>query len=147
MAVAAKYRFLHQGASTPDVAFFPRVSLPTGSRGFGERRPSLFLPLWAQKDAGPWSFFGGGGYTLRQGRDVWTGGVALTRTATPRLVVGGEVYYRTSDEPGGRAFTALNLGAAYRVTGRWSLLASGGPGLQARERGKAAFYVSLKADY
>jgi hypothetical protein len=36
----------------------------------------------------------------------------------------------------------------YRLNDHWSLLASGGPGIQnAREEGRYAFYASLKADY
>ena len=147
--VAAKYRFLHQarGSDTPDLAFFPRITLPTGERRFGERRPTLFLPLWAQKDAGPWSVFGGGGYKIRPGRDVWSTGLAVTRAAGNRLVVGGEVFHETPDEQGGRAFTGMSIGFAYRLSDRWSLLASGGPGLQNRAQGKFNVYLGLKADY
>src|SRR6202035_5255373 len=59
--LAAKYRFLTQQNFGLDVAVFPRVFLPSGSSNVGERRASYLLPIWTQKDWGPWSAFGGGG--------------------------------------------------------------------------------------
>jgi hypothetical protein len=149
VAVAAKYRFLHQGEASPrpDVAFFPAVTLPTGDARLGEGRPTLFLPLWAQKDYGPWSLFGGGGYQVRPGPDVWRTGLALTRALNERLVLGGEIYHHTEEERGAGAFTGMNLGLAYKASRHWSLLASGGPGVDNRSEGKFSLYVSLKADY
>lgn len=64
--LAAKYRFLHQADFGWDVSLFPRVFLP-GATGLGDDHAALFLPLWAQKDFGPWSLFGGGGCTLQEG--------------------------------------------------------------------------------
>ena len=94
---------------------------------------------------------GGGGYQLNPGagnRDFWTGGLALTRGVSDRLSLGGEVYHRSRDAAGGHAFTGLNVGMSYRMTDHWSLLASGGPGIEnARSEGRYDFYVSLKADY
>lgn len=147
--VGAKYRFLHQakGRLTPDVAFSPSVTLPTGRDRFGEGSATLFLPLWAQKDVGPWSVFGGGGYEIRPGRDVWESGVAVTRSIGERLTVGSEVYHHTSEEPGEAGFTGLNVGVVYQLSDRWSLLASGGPGVQNRSQGRYSVYASLKADY
>jgi hypothetical protein len=147
--LAAKYRFLHQaeGSLAPDMAFFPKVSLPSGRGDFSEGHATLFLPIWAQKDFGPWSVFGGGGYHLRPGRNVWLTGLAATRSAGERLSIGGEVFHETPDEPGARAYTGMNLGMAYRLSERWSFLASGGPSLQNRSAGKFNLYVSLKADY
>jgi hypothetical protein len=149
LEVATKYRFIRQSAAggMPDVAFFPKVSVPTGDHGFGEGRATLFLPLWAQKDVGPWSIFGGGGRQLRRGRDTWLAGLAVTRAAGERLSIGGEVFHETAEERGGRPYTAANVGVAYRVSERWSVLASAGPGLRNRREGRFNAYVSLKADY
>ena len=67
--LAAKYKFLHQSDDgwLPDVSVFPRVLIPT-QHNFGYDRTNLFLPIWAEKDFGPWSVFGGGGYELNPGR-------------------------------------------------------------------------------
>lgn len=150
---AAKYKFLHQkeGSWTPDVAVFPRLFIPTAPARFASRRANLLLPIWAQKDFKEWSVFGGGGYQLNPGganRDFWTSGLAVTRQFTDRLNLGAEVFHRTRDVADGRDFTGMNLGMVLKLTDHWSLLASGGPGLQnARTEGRYQFYVSLKADY
>jgi hypothetical protein len=151
--LAAKYKLLHQadGSALPDVAVFPRLFLPTAPARFASRRANLLLPVWAGKDFGKWSVFGGGGYQLNPGaenRDFWTSGLAVTRQINERLALGMEVTHRTADARDGRAFSGVNLGATYQFADHWSLIASGGPGIQnAREEGQYDFYVALKADY
>jgi hypothetical protein len=151
--LAFKYKFLHQSEGTlvPDVAFFPRAFLPTAGRRFGSGRLSLLLPLWAQKDFGKWSLFGGGGYTINPGagqRNFWLTGIGLSRAVNDRVMLGAEIYRQTADADDGRRFTALNFGGSYRLSEHWSLLASGGPGIEhARSQGRAVFYAALKADY
>jgi hypothetical protein len=150
---AAKLKFVHQDKDgwRPDVAVFPRLFLPTAPARFASRQVGLLLPVWAEKDFGPWAVFGGGGFQLNPGagnRDFWTGGLAVTRQVTERLNLGAEITHRSREAEEGRDFTAANLGVIYRLTDHWSLLASGGPGLQnARDDGRYDFYVSLKADY
>ena len=151
--LAAKYRFLHQSETglTPDAAFFPRVIAATGGSRFGTGHTALLLPVWAAKDFGPWSVFGGGGYEINPGagqRDFWLSGLGVTRAISKRLAVGAEVYHHTRDTQDGRAFTGVNLGALYRVPSHWSVIASAGPGVQNTTReGNYAFYAALKADY
>jgi hypothetical protein len=150
---AVKYRFLHQsdGTLTPDVAFFPRVFLPTASPGLESSRTDLLLPIWAEKDWGDWSLFGGGGYQFNPGpgdHDFWTGGVVLTRQVTKALNLGAEVWGHTKDLTTDGDFAGVNLGLDYRLTPHWSLLAAGGPGLKnAAQEGRWYFYLALKADY
>lgn len=151
--VAAKYKFLHQadGSPLPDVAFFPRIFVPTAGRRFGTRRLSLLLPLWAQKDVGPWSVFGGGGYDINPGpgqRDFWLTGIGLQRALGERLSLGAEIYRQTADADDARRFTGVNFGALYKLNAHWSLLGSAGPGIEhARSEGRYNIYVALKADY
>jgi hypothetical protein len=151
--LAAKYRFLHQAAGgwTPDLAFFPRLFTPTGSGAFAGSRLSVFLPIWAQKDFGKWSLFGGGGYDINPGRDnrdFWLSGLGLSRAITDRFSLGAEIYYQTADARDAKAFTGLNIGTTYKLTDHWSLLASAGPGVQnARRQGQYDFYFSLEATY
>lgn len=150
---AAKYKLLHQreGSWTPDVAVFPRLFLPTASRGFDTGHVQLLLPVWAQKDFAGWSLFGGGGYQINPGadnRNFWTGGVALSRRVNERLMLGAEVYHHTPDSVGGRQFTGVNLGGQWKLNKHWSLMLAGGPGVQnAREEGQYDVYFALKADY
>jgi hypothetical protein len=128
--MGVKYRFVHDEAAGISVAIFPRVILPTASSGFGTGQLRLLLPVWAQKDFGPWSLFGGGGYTINPGpgnRGFWQSGLALTRPVTPRLSLGAEVTHQGPDAAGARSTTALGVGGIYHVAGPFSLLFSGGP--------------------
>jgi hypothetical protein len=151
--LAAKYKFLHQsdGSLIPDVSFFPRAFVPTAGRRFGTRRLSFLLPLWAQKDFGDWSLFGGGGYDINPGagqRNFWLTGVGLQRKISDRFSIGAEIYRQTADADDARRFTGVNVGALYRLSGHWSLIGSAGPGIEhARSQGRYAFYAALKADY
>lgn len=147
--VAAKYKFVHQkdGSIIPDIAFFPRLFLPTSRES---RRTQVLLPLWAQKDLGPWAVFGGGGYQVNPGpgnRDYWLQGVGVTRTVTKRLTLGAEIYHQGPDAFDAKPFTGVNVGASYRLKAPFSLLVSFGPGLQnPRSEGHYAFYTALKLD-
>jgi hypothetical protein len=149
--LAAKYQILHQDKDALGLAVFPRVFLPTGGRRYSTGHVSLLLPVWAQRDFGPWSVFGGGGYTLNPGgdqRNFWIAGLGASRTMSKSLSLGVEVFHQTRDAADARDSTVLNVGATWRLNDHWSLLASGGPGLQnARQEGRYIFYMSLKADY
>jgi hypothetical protein len=133
--LAIKYRFVHSEAAGFQIAVFPRVFLPTGGKRFGTGRASLLLPVWAQKDFGPWSVFGGGGYTINPGpanRDFWQAGLAVTRDVSKRLSLGGEATWEGADSVRGHATTGLGAGAIYKLGGPFSLLVSGGPTRQNR---------------
>ena len=144
--LGVKYRLLNDEQAGFSVAIFPRVILPTASHGFGTGRLRLLLPVWAQKDFGPWSLFGGGGYTINPGagnRDYWQSGLALTRTVTPRLSLGAEITHQGPDAAGARSTTALGAGGIYHVAGPVSLLFSGGPVFEHRGGTGVDFYAAL----
>ena len=150
IVVSVKYRFLQQSDHTPlpDVAVFPALTLPTQARAFGPARVALFLPLWAQKDFGAWSTFGGGGYTINPGpgrRDFTLAGWGVTRQVSKRLNLGLEIYHQTPDTVDGKALTAVAGGVIYQLTRHFALMASGGPALQnASQAGQAVFYAALQ---
>lgn len=128
-----KYRFLDDAGSHVQVAFFPGVTLPTARSGLGAGRVTALLPIWAQKDLGPWSIFGGGGYAINPGpgnRNYWTGGLAVSRLITDRLLLGLEADRQGPDTLGGNGATRLGVGAVYRLHGAMRLLASCGPTLE-----------------
>jgi hypothetical protein len=153
IGLAVKYRFLHQadGSLIPDVAFFRGLVTPPASHPLAADRFGLLLPIWTQKDFGKWSVFGGGGYDINTGRDnrnFWLTGVGLMRAVTDYITLGGEIYHQTADTWDARTFTGTNLGAIYKINNHWSLLASGGPGIQnSRQGGQYDFYFSLGATY
>lgn len=128
--LGVKYRFLHSEAAGLDVSIFPRLILPTAGRRFGTGRAAMLLPVWAQKDLGAWSVFGGGGYTINPGagnRDYWQGGLALTRTVSKRLSLGGEATIEGADSRGGHRSIGLDAGGILKLGGPFALLASAGP--------------------
>jgi hypothetical protein len=130
LKASVKYRFYNDEAAGFQVAAFPGVTLPTASHGMGAGKVTAFLPVWAQKDMGPWSVFGGGGYAVNPGsgnRDYWTGGVAVTREFGKSLLLGAELDRQGPDTVGGRASTSAGLGAIVDLKGPLRLLASGGP--------------------
>jgi hypothetical protein len=150
--LAVKYRFLHQADDTwtPDVAIFPRLFAPTADRQFGTGKFGLLLPIWMEKDVGPWSMFGGGGYQINPGagqRDFWQGGLAISRTIGERLSLGAEVYGQTRDARAGGAYETVNVAATYKLVKHWSLLASAGPAWSSGSEDGYVFYFALKADY
>jgi hypothetical protein len=143
--LSAKYRFYHDEAAELSIAAFPGVSLPTGSNGMSARKVTALLPIWAQKDIGAWSIFGGGGYAINPGagnRDYWTGGVAVTRTIGERLLLGAEVDRQGADTVGGSGSTRLGLGAIYQLKAPLRVLASGGPTFD-DAGGNAGFHAFL----
>lgn len=138
-----KYRFFHSEAAGVSIAAFPRLIVPSGGHRFGTGRAAYQLPVWAQKDFGGWSLFGGGGYTINPGagnRDYWKGGVALTREVTPRLTLGAEATHQGPDARDARPGSTLGLGGTWRVKGPASLLFSAGPGFERGTR-QAQFHA------
>ena len=150
--LAAKYKLVSQsdGSWLPDIAIFPRVFLDSGTR-FTPERPGLFLPIWAEKDFGPWAVFGGGGLQINPGageRNFWQSGLAVTRSFGDRLSLGVEAFHQTAPDFASKPFTGVNVGATYRLTKHWTLMASGGPGVEnARRADQYDFYAALLATY
>jgi hypothetical protein len=126
------------------------VTLPTGSNGFSAEKVTGFLPVWFQKDSGPWSVFGGGGYAFNPGagnRDYLTGALAVSREITPRFLLGVEAERTGADTIGGNATTSLGIGAIYKLNETYRLLASSGPTFE--DGGETGFhsFVALGPDF
>jgi hypothetical protein len=66
MELGLKYGFIHQTKHRPQIGSFTMLELPTGNpdKGLGVGRVWYKLPLWAEKEIGPWSLVGGAGYVL-----------------------------------------------------------------------------------
>jgi hypothetical protein len=130
LEASLKYRVYNDAPSGIQIAVFPGITLPTGGNRMSTGHVTALLPVWAQKNAGAWSVFGGGGYAINPGagnRDFWTGGVAISREVNERLTVGLEANIEGPSEIGGSATTSLGLGALYDLPGPLRLLASTGP--------------------
>ncbi len=150
VAVSAKYRFYHDEQAGLQIAAFPGITIPTASNSLGAGRVTGLLPIWLQKDWGKWSVFGGGGYAINPGagnRDYWTGGMAISRQFSDKLLLGIEADRSGADTVGGKGSTSLGIGAIYQLKAPFRLLASGGPTFA--DGGGAAgfhFFIALGLD-
>jgi hypothetical protein len=130
IALSVKYRFYHNEDLGLSIAAFPGITLPTASKGMGADVVTGLLPIWFQKNSGPWSVFGGGGYAINPGddnRDYLTGAVAVSRQFTPNLAIGIEAERNGATTKDGHATTSLGLGTIYQLAAPYRLLASAGP--------------------
>jgi Putative MetA-pathway of phenol degradation len=123
-----KYRFIDEDANgwRPEVAFFPQFSIPVGSASHTTPTTEL-LPLWMQKNFGPWAAFGGGGWTHNPGagnRDFFNYGIALSYQIVPRLQLGAEMFGQSRSATTSDATTALGLGAILDFSETWHLIGS-----------------------
>ncbi len=113
--VGLKLRFVQESAAHPQIAFYPAVVMPTGKagNGLGDGNTRLFLPLWAQKDVGRWTVFGGGGLWHNPGpgnRDFTFSGIAAQREVSETFSYGLEVFHSTADSIGGAPSTGFSAG-------------------------------------
>ncbi len=150
--LGVKYRFVEQDKKdwTPSLAFYPLLETPSGdaARGLGAGRMRAFLPIWAQKDMGDWTTFGGGGFWINPGpgaKNYVFFGWVLQRKLSDQLAVGVELFHQTPSTIGGMQATGFNVGATYDLTEHYHLLASAGKGLQhARETNAFSWYLGLQ---
>jgi hypothetical protein len=149
LEIGVKYRFFRDEKRSVQAAIFPRVILPTSSNGLGGSRTRLLLPLWLQKDFGPTSLFGGGGYEINPGpgnRDFWQAGLALTHDFSDKLSMGAELTYQTRDSVGGASAVGVNGGLIRKLGGPFSLLIAGGPSFSGGRTGYHS-YLALALNY
>jgi len=129
--LGVKYRFLHEGESQPQAAFYPQIVLPSGDarQGLGNGRAQAFIPLWFQKSWGPWTSFGGGGYWINPGlgNENWTFiGAALQRDFGDHVSLGAELFFHSAAQTDDVDGLGSNLAFLYHFTPRDSLVFSAG---------------------
>ncbi len=164
--LGVKYRFLDETPSRPMVGIFPQVELPTGdqSKGLGNGRAWVKLPLWLQRDWGAFTTYGGFGYAYNPApgqRNYFYGGLLAQYTLGPRLTLGGDVFLQGATANSPQAVTAGGAGASssgiqaagtrssaiweaggqYNITPDFSLLFSAGHSFQGD--GNAVAYLGL----
>jgi hypothetical protein len=129
--LGVKFRFIQETEHFPQVGIFPLLEVPTGSEsdGLGSGHVQAFLPLWLQKSFGDWTVYGGSGYGINPGagNENWGfGGLVVQRHVTKNVLLGAEVYHRTTTEASRRSDTAFNLGTVIDFTEHQHLLFSAG---------------------
>jgi hypothetical protein len=131
LQLGVKYRFLHETNGWPQMAIYPAVTLPTGdaSRGLGNGRAWVQIPVWLQKSWGPWTTYGGGGPAVNSApghRNYLFGGWLVQRDFGEHLTLGGELYAQGQDLDDDKGFLAVNFGGEYRFNEHFSILSSAG---------------------
>ena len=153
--LGVKYRFITPGDDDwyPQVGVFPLVEVPVGNQalGFSTGHAQVFLPLWLQKDMGPWTVYGGGGWWINPGpgnTEYGFVGAALWRRIGEQLDVGAELFHQTSPAAGVPDSTGFNLGAIYDVSATWHLLSSVGTGMQNRAAtNQLSYFLALQLTF
>jgi hypothetical protein len=147
LQLGVKYRFLHQDQIGWDVAFFPHYYLSSFTPEAAQPYASYLLPIWMEKDWGPWSTFGGGGCVIQQGathKNFCFGSWALTRALSPQLRLGAELVHQAGDAWGTPSSTGIGAGMQYDFSACHHLLAYIGPTLQnAEQTTRYSWYIAL----
>jgi hypothetical protein len=104
-----KYRFVQESDNRPQIAFAPQISIPATA---GDHAIP-FLPIWLEKNWGPWTAYGGGGLYLNSGEGnrnfTYIGGV-LKRPISPVTTLGVEFYGQSPDTVDATYTTGTTIG-------------------------------------
>ena len=121
MELGAKVAYIKESKYVPQIGTFTMFEMPTGNydKGLGIGKVWYRLPLWLQKNFGPWLLDGGAGETVvsQTGyRNFPYGGFLLKYTFGERLEFGGEVFAHGGEgvaAPQTQASTMIDLGGVY----------------------------------
>jgi hypothetical protein len=97
MELGVKYGFVKQTKHRPQIGSFTMFEIPTGnySKGLGVGKVWYKLPIWVEKELGPWSLVGGLGYAVvpqDQYRNFLYGGFLVKREVSKTLELSAEVF-------------------------------------------------------
>lgn len=95
--LGVKYGFIKQTKHRPQIGSFTMFEIPTGSysKGLGVGRVWYKLPIWVEKEIGPWSLVGGVGYAVvpQDGyKSYLYGGYLLKRELSKKLELSAEIF-------------------------------------------------------
>ena len=127
--LGVKFRFVRQTSSMPEIGVFPMVESSTGNsaNGLGNGRSWYRLPLWIQKDSGPWTTYGGGGYAINSApgmKNYAFGGWLLQREIGDHLTLGTEIFMNGPAAVGAEHATYYNVGGYFKPNDRFNVLFS-----------------------
>jgi hypothetical protein len=121
MELGVKYGFVKQTKHRPQIGSFTMLELPTGnySRGLGVGRVWYKLPIWVEKEFGPWSLVGGLGYVINkqdQYRNYLYGGYLVKREINKKLELSAEIFSHAREgfaTPQTQPSTLIDIGGYY----------------------------------
>lgn len=124
MELGVKWGFIKQTKHRPQIGSFTMFEIPTGSyaKGLGVGKVWYKLPIWAEKEFGPWSLCGGMGYTVVPQTDYKNylyGGFLVKREISKRLELSAEVFSHASEglaAPQTQASTMIDAGGYYHFS-------------------------------
>lgn len=142
-----KWQFIRQSQYVPAVGTFPFVEVPTGGdRDPGNGRVRFYLPLWLQKDFGPWTTYGGGGYWINPGpgnRNWWFAGWLVQRQLGSALYLGAELFYSSPPTTTDHWSLGFNAGGGMTIVGPYQILFSAGRNLLDAAANQFSYYFAL----
>jgi hypothetical protein len=123
-----KFRFIQETDNCPQVGTFPIVDIPTvKSNEFSNGKCKIFLPVWAQKSWGKLTTYGGAGYWINPGSNnrnwIFTGW-EVQYDFSPKITLGGELFYHSRDTADGKSGTGFNLGGSINPTEKFHIILS-----------------------
>ena len=97
MELGVKYGFIKQTKHRPQIGSFTMFEIPTGNstKGLGVGKVWYKLPIWVEKEFGPWSLCGGMGYTVvpQSGYNNYLyGGFLVKREINKKLELSTEIF-------------------------------------------------------
>jgi hypothetical protein len=121
MELGIKYGFIKQTKHRPQIGSFTMFEIPTGnySKGLGVGKVWYKLPIWVEKEFGPWSLVGGLGYTVvpqEQYQNFLYGGFLVKREISEKLELSAEVFSHAREgraTPQTQASTLIDVGGYY----------------------------------
>ena len=144
--IGMKYRFVQQTSSMPEIGIFPMAEIATGNaaNGLGNGRTWFRVPLWIQKNAGPWPTYGGGGIALNNApgmKNYPFAGWLVQRDLSARLTLGGELFFNGASAVGGVHSSYYNVGGYLKPSDHFNVLFSVGHTISGESH--AIAYVGL----
>jgi hypothetical protein len=117
-----KYRFVQESKHRPMIGTFTMFEMPTGraEKGLGVGTAWYKVPLWVQKSFGPWTTYGGGGWTLVKApgyRNFPFAGWLVQRDIGKKVTLGTEAFYHGPEglaTAQTRPATLIDVGGYYK---------------------------------
>jgi len=131
MELGVKYGFIKQTNHRPQIGSFPMFEIPTGSPslGLGVGKAWYKLPIWVEKEFGPWSLCGGLGYAVvpqTQYRNYMYGGFLVKKQISQTLELSVESFSHAREgfaAPQTQSSTMIDAGGYYHFKSPgWQLL-------------------------